>query len=73
MEKNISKVRAHERYLKLQNLGTYLALSIYSHCFTKTFSNVYICIMDTDIIKLIAITVFAVIIYFARQYDKKNE
>ena len=29
--------------------------------------------MDTDIIKLIAITVFAVIIYFARQYDKKNE
>jgi hypothetical protein len=29
--------------------------------------------MDTDIIKLIAMTVFAVIIYFARQYDKKNE
>jgi hypothetical protein len=29
--------------------------------------------MDTDIIKLIAMTVFAVIIYFARQYDKKKE
>ena len=29
--------------------------------------------MDTDIIKLIVITVFAGIIYFARQYDKKNE
>ena len=29
--------------------------------------------MDTDIIKLIVITLFAVIIYFARQYDKKNE
>ena len=29
--------------------------------------------MDTKIIKLIAVTVFAVIIYFAIQYDKKNE
>ena len=29
--------------------------------------------MDSEIIKLIAMTVCAVIIYFARQYDKKNE
>ena len=29
--------------------------------------------MDTDIIKLLAITVLGVIIYFAKQYDEKNE
>jgi hypothetical protein len=29
--------------------------------------------MDTDFIKLIAIIVLGVIIYFAKQYDKKNE
>jgi len=29
--------------------------------------------MDTDFIKLIAIIVLGIIIYFAKQYDKKNE
>ena len=29
--------------------------------------------MDTDFIKLIAIIVLVVIIYFTKQYDKKNE
>ena len=29
--------------------------------------------MDTYIIKLLAITVLGVIIYFAKQYDQKNE